>query len=425
MSKDNGTGSRIAMAARTARDARTLGKTAAYAASGNVAGAAVEVAKNPQVFLKIIVAIVLVISMVLLCIMSIPSMMWSVAEGVFDSVATMWDDAAGTTGNHITDSLLQVVNFMKEVQHDITAKLADSIKNVFSNAWGAVKNFFLGDNDGSSENLEATEEGLMTGINEEAQKENFDDICTRTSKRYLDRYCALLEEVEKDSAVRATMYDDYSMTLVTPYPSVQHITWLDMLLSPEDTKKKYESFFNQTKRSAVEILAAYTVQHSGAIGEDVKWSEYSDWLGAENVDGFGPFGLEKYRVNGWLTECVKWQGTFMTQPDYEIMLHDMEEDRKASGISYADFDKNEWLDEHLADYEDKQESVLNRFLQHDPAGPKLVEWTTTSSDGSTVVTHCHATYTIQKVSMEDVGKDVMDFQEGFRNENYDSQLFGE
>lgn len=418
--KDKGAGSGIPMAVGTARDARSLSKAAAHAASGNAAGVAVEVAKNPQVFLKIIVAIVLVISMLLLCIMSIPSMMWSVAEGVFDSIATMWDEAGGTTGNHITDNLLQVVNFIKGIETSI----ADTIKNAFSSAWGAVKNFFLGENDGSSENLEATEEGLMSGIDEEAQKENFDDICTRTSKRYLDRYCALLEEVEKDSAVRATMYDDYSMTLVTPYPSVQRITWLDMLLSPEETKQKYESFFNQTKRSAVEILAAYTVQHSGAIGEDVKWSEYSDWLGAENVDGFGPFGLKKYKVNGWLTECVEWQGTFMTQPDYEIMLHDMEEDRKASGISSADFDKNAWLDEHLADYEDKQESVLNRFLQHDPNGPKLVEWTTTSSSGNTI-THCRATYTIQKASMENVGKDVMEFQEGFRNQGYDSELFGE
>lgn len=416
--KNEGFGSQIAMGAQAAKDVKTLGKTAAYAASGNVVGAAKEIAKNPKIFLRIIAGFLIFCMMLLLCIMSIPSMMWSVVEGVFASLGDIWDNAAGTTGNHLTDAALQVFNFIGGVADS----LGDKIKNLFSSAWGAIKGFIFGsDSDSSAQNLEPTEAGVMTGLDEEKQKENFEDLCTRTSKRYLDRYFDLLEEVKKDSNARAWQYDDYSMTLVTPYPSVQQITWTDALLSPIDSKKKYESFYTQTKKAAVEILAAYSVQRSGSIGNDVKWSEYSDWLGARNVDGFGPFGLDTYRVNGWLTDCVKWQGTFMTQPNYERMMHDMEEAKRASDDQDS-FDEEKWLSDHLGDYEQYQESVLNRFLKHDPDGPVIKEWETTDSKGN-VTTHCHATYTIIRAEVSDVGKDVMEFQEGVRTKEYDDSIF--
>lgn len=418
MENNKSGGSKIAMGAKAARDARTLSKTAAHAATGNVPGVAVEVAKNPKIFIRIIAGILLFCFFLLMMVMSIPSMMWSVVEGVFASIGQIWDNASGTTGNHITDSALQVFNFIGGV----TESLGNTIKDLFSSAWGAIKGFIFGSESSThNETLEASEAGVMTGIYTDSQIENFDDICTRTSKRYLDRYYDLLDEIKKDSDARSRMYDDYSVTIITPYPSVQQISWTDMLLSPIESKEKYESFYNQTKRAAVEILAAYTVQHSGGIGNGVKWSEYSDWLGARNVDGFGPFGLDEYRVNGWLTDCVSWQGTFMTQPDYERMMNDMEKAKQASGDPTT-FDEEKWLDDHLADYEDKQESVLNRFLKHDPNGPAIEEWTTTDSEGHTT-THCRATYSILKADVSDVGQDVMEFQEGVRTKDYDESIF--
>lgn len=412
-----GSGSKIAMGSRAARDIRTLNNAAANAASGNVIGAAVEVAKNPKIFTRIIAVILLACFLLLMCIMSIPSMMWSVVEGVIASLGDIWDNSAGTTGNHLTDAALQVFNFIGGV----TKSLGDTIKNLFADAWGSFTGFIFGNEDNENEDLVASESGVLTGLEEDAQKENFEDICTRTSKRYLDRYYDLLDEIKKDSAIRSLMYDDYTLTIVTPYPSVQQISWIDMLLSPIESKKKYESFYNQTMRAAVEILSAYTVQRSGSIGYDVKWSEYSDWLGARNVDGFASFGLDKYRVDGWLTDCVRWQGTFMTQPDYERMMHDMEKEKQASSAPES-FDEEKWLDDHLADYKDQQESVLNRFLKHDPNGPDIVEWTTTDTQGN-VTTHCRATYTIMKADVSDVGQDVMEFQEGVRTKEYDESIF--
>lgn len=59
------------------RAARTIAKTAAAAGSGNWAGAAAEVAKNPKVFLYAILIILSPIILTILCLLSLPSVFFS------------------------------------------------------------------------------------------------------------------------------------------------------------------------------------------------------------------------------------------------------------------------------------------------------------------------------------------------------------
>lgn len=71
------------MGADAARTAKTLGKAAAHAAAGDVAGAAAEVVKDPETLKKILLILLIpVISFVLITTMFLYALPISIYEGV-------------------------------------------------------------------------------------------------------------------------------------------------------------------------------------------------------------------------------------------------------------------------------------------------------------------------------------------------------
>lgn len=392
-------------AVNAARDAQTLAKAGGNLAAGNAVGAAAEVAKNPGIIVRIIAVIALVLFLVMACLMSLPNMIWSTAEGVGASVSDRWDEADGTTGNHLIDAFMQPLNFF--------GNAASSFTSWFSSLW----------NDDKDDGLTVTEDGVLAASEQDALVATTEDMVRRTSKRLLQRYSALVKEIEADSATRAGQYDHYTMTILSPYPELTTMTAGDTVKTPKELEEKYPSFFASVKPDSARLLAAYTVQKSGGIGTKVKWSEYSDWLGAENIKGFGDLWKDYYQVSAWQTRCCYWQGTYMTQPNYERMLHAMDTERGAE--QWDDEKKDKWIQEHRETYQEYQTSVLNGVLQHDPAGPSLTVWTEIVGEGEDqhTETFCSAIYTIKRATITDVGKDVMQFQEGRRDTTYDDELF--
>ncbi len=91
----------LQVGADVARDAATVAKIAAQAASGNVAGAAVTAIKNASLLKKAFCAFLAIVLLITCCICSVPNMIWEAAEQTKDSVSAMVENATETAANNI------------------------------------------------------------------------------------------------------------------------------------------------------------------------------------------------------------------------------------------------------------------------------------------------------------------------------------
>lgn len=73
------------MAADVARDAKAISKIAAKAATGNVAGAAVDTLLNSQLMKRVLCGILASLFLITCCLYAIPTMIWEAVQNVVAS----------------------------------------------------------------------------------------------------------------------------------------------------------------------------------------------------------------------------------------------------------------------------------------------------------------------------------------------------
>lgn len=81
------------MAADVARDAKAISKIAAKAATGNVAGAAVDTLLNPQLMKRVLCGILASLFLITCCLYAIPTMIWEAVQNVVATVSATVEDA--------------------------------------------------------------------------------------------------------------------------------------------------------------------------------------------------------------------------------------------------------------------------------------------------------------------------------------------
>ena len=172
----------VKMGADAARTAKTLGKAAAHAAAGDVAGAAAEVVKDPETLKKILLILLIpVISFVLITTMFLYALPISIYEGVstyFSDIEEQWEsDVYGSDKSTFVAGVEATLKAGVRLSGEGLSRIGDAVSGWFRSIWNGLQSWFTKDDAVDDESDILTEDGyeLYVTMNEANEKTTLDE----------------------------------------------------------------------------------------------------------------------------------------------------------------------------------------------------------------------------------------------------------
>lgn len=290
----------INMGKSAAQTAKTVQKVAAQAASGNFAGAAVSLLKDPATLKKVLVTALIIILipifLLVFCLYALPTMIYEAVVSFFSEVGEQWSiDTYGGDGGVVWEGIKASFAAVGNVIADAAKGLWNGLVGLFTSDSGDV-------DDGSEQLVDdefyVTQESgaLLTTV--ELKVAACQKKIEVRAKQIYDAIYAQRGSINNYFKNKySTECDEWAGTNITIMPNPN--TGDDLMMF--------------SKRSAVELLSAYTVMTEASVS-DIKLSDFIKWLGYYNEFDSGNtyFGIGGPSAS---IQCsVKaWKGRFMPQ----------------------------------------------------------------------------------------------------------------
>ncbi len=291
----------LKMGQQTARAAKTITKAASQAATGNVAGAAVSLLKDPETTKKILtVAVIFAIIFCMIIVLFLYALPTSIFEGVesyFDEIGNEWEEYKYSGGNDaLWSGILATLKTGEEVIGDAANAIKEAVLSIFKGE-DANKN-------ASGENIDTlTDEDLQVTQVEASERA----VLLRKVQTCIDKVDAreksIITELRGSSRQIRSVVSSY---LAEKYGIPEGSIRVNLTFTGEELSED----------AAITLLSLYTVQ-SGASLDDVKLASLMKWLGWYDSGESGilfkknvKYSLFDGKVEA---EVPAWCGEFMPQ----------------------------------------------------------------------------------------------------------------
>ena len=284
----------IRMGQSTARSAKTISKAAAEAASGNVAGAVVTVAKDPETLKKLLIILMLpVLIFSLLGVFFLYALPVSIFEGCqsyCEEIAEDWREHVYDGGGDIT--FKKIVATIK-VGGDVTG-------DFFKSIWNGIKGLFTKDagGDAGSTNDTLSDTGIELQVTqvESSEKQTLQNKITACINKIDARSAEIQDAINENS-------DKIASAISAQLNSSGEYDELNVQVQVSRN--------SMSQDGALQLLSLYTVQQAASV-QDMKLSDLMRWLGWYDSR---KTGTTTFTLGGLGVDCeVKtWNGTFLPQ----------------------------------------------------------------------------------------------------------------
>ncbi len=398
----------VRMGADAAKTAKTVGKVAAQAASGNVAGAVATLLKDPQTLKKILIIALLpvffIVCLGVFFLYALPTAIFEAVSSYFQSVGKEWEEGVySSDGGIILAGVFETIKAGGRIIGDAVGGALDIVKGI----WDGLTSWFTSDSssdDGSGARVDdgtetITEDGTEIYVTHEeaAEKETLlnkiqacqDKIGLRADQikqAILDQHTAI-DKIFRNRF--AGTYDVWDGTTI-------NVVYNDI-----------------SQAEAIRLLSAFTVIH-GASLEDMNLSDFLKWLGYYREFSGAHTEFNLGGEIGVTAKVKTWCGTFMPQ----YLQEQMEQDIAAKEHEIAENGGSE--DQIEAErkavktsYEQYQGPAADLLLIVDCPNFEDVQpiYRTVVNDDGSVTIHCSVSFSvaIKTRTVEDLSTEVIGF----------------
>ncbi len=386
----------IRMGKNAARTAKTVSKAATQAASGNVAGAVVTVAKDPETMKKILLIVllpILVFAMLsVFFLYALPTAIFEAICSFADQMKEDWDVAQLENPGGAISAFIQM---SLKISKDAIGALGDAVKNLVDNAWSAVKSFFFGNDEEKNQTEDISDDASeITIVSQEASeklamvkkaiavnkkydiranqiKDAIDGKAnsiynaggTSINQSFYERFCGE-DESWHGTTLRCAVeqmgtVDPNAVTsLQTKLEEMQNVT------STEELTEKNEEFNTMinslfpvvednggANSEALGLMSLLTVQQ-GASTSNMKMSDFIKYVGYyKKADGKNISMDVGHAASPFTVNLQSWRGTFKPQylmEEYNYYLSQLNLEKTKLGGN-----DDEAVQEKIAELEDK------------------------------------------------------------------------
>lgn len=320
-SADSAAKGTVRIGAAAAQTAKTLTKASAKAASGNFAGAAVDVVKNPE-SLKVFVAVILVFALFLVMICTL--FLYALPTEMFEVITEFFAQIKNGFLEHLYSS--EYGSIPASVVPAFLASTKDALVDLAQSAWSSFKNIFSSSSYKDSSSTYAADSDKFTSAADEFQVTFVEDSQKETLWNKIDATKQKLQyrmEEAGEAIVKSRQIQD----------AVYNVWWNDddYVSSEEDTdygKKIIQCKYGGctvnyyassiSDMNAARLLCIYTAMAEGSL-QDMRLYDYLKWLGYAPGYLF-PSARRNSAVvsqNGFSVSIPLWKGTCIPQYMYE------------------------------------------------------------------------------------------------------------
>lgn len=403
--------SAVKMGAEAARTAKTVGKVAAQAAAGNVAGAAVTLLKDPKtvrnLLLIILVPIIFFACILVVFLYALPTAIFEAVTSYVDQVKEYWEQ-----GVYSSEGGIFVAGFLQTIKTGgkIIGDAISSVGNLLSDAWNGLVSWFTADSSSGDEgarvddNIEELDDEALHVTQDETAETN-----TLLAKVDACKQKISLRQSQIKEAIQAKQgeIDQIFRNKFAGTYDVWGGTTLN-ILAPEVSQSE-----------AIRLLSAYTVIE-GASLQDMRLSDFLKWLGyyREFTGNHTVFNLGGDTL--YVEPAVKtWCGTFMPQYLVEQRNQDIEARIQEADANGETYDKDAIRADVKKEYEQYQGPATDLLLTVDcqdfTTVPPIYTIVSTEDGGSYIVCSVSITITIGTRSVNDLASNVIGFWSGSLN----------
>lgn len=391
----------VKMGADTARAAKTVGKAAAQAATGNVAGAAVSLAKDPKTLSKlisIVLVVVIAFSSLTVCFLyALPTAIFEATVSYFNSIEEEWEEGVyGADGGVYLAGVMETIKTGGRIVSDFAGSV-----------WRGLVSFFTADSgntdasgkrvDDQSETISGDGTELHVTQEEAAERSTLNAKIEACQKKLEVRAGQIKEAVlDQKSEINGIFKSRFAGTYDVWDGTTINVVYNDI-----------------SKSDAIKLLSAYTVV-KGASLEGMNLSDFLRWLGyyREFTGAHTKFNLGG-DASGVTASVKTWCGTFMPQ----YLQEQMEQDIETEAMALAQQGRSDELESAAkqieASYEKYQGPAADLlFVVNCPdfaSVQPLYEYVETDDDE--VIVHCSVTIsvTITTRSIDTLSDDILGF----------------
>lgn len=389
----------IKMSKDTAKAVKTVTKAGAKAATGNFAGAAVDLLKDPET-MKNIILIVLTASLILSFV--VVAFLYALPTAIFEAMSNFFADVKEQyetnkySNKNGTSVIMNVIDCVTQIA-------SEAARAFFNDLWNGIKSFFLGlfNHENQTEHFSDDGHELTVIQQEAAEKLAVIQKIVAANDKYLIRAIEVDNAITGKKSKLVTEVQDhfegdgYTISSVTVSPTILHmgtdgdtaesiiyrlshivrdmgnISGPDSLAQMEAKKQEFDDivqneFYKESNYDGVNILSLLLTQQGGSL-TDMKMSDFMRFLGYydDSCEYNTKFELSPTTDNSLLASVQDWKGTF--KPQY--LMEEMESLR----AKRTRLELNCGSDEEIAANEEIQE--INRKLEeYENEGIALIDW---------------------------------------------------
>lgn len=310
----------IKMGTDAARTAKTVGKVAAHAAAGDAAGAAVELAKDPETVKKLLLVVAVPIIFVVLIMVgflySLPIPTYEGVSSFFSDVKEEWEaDVYGSEQSTFVAGLFATLKTGTRLSSEGLSLFDNSTAGVLKGIWNGLSALFTNDRRASTNDVVDDKSDILTDggqelyvtMNEANEKATLNEKVSAAQKK-LDKRAEQIESAIRDAegSINSTLSAMYARRGVWDGATV------NIVHSPA------------TKSDAIKLLSAYTVMKAGSL-DDQRLSDFMKWLGYYKTFAGNGVSFNIGGTSGVDAYAKTWCGTFMPQYLEEQMKQDIDD----------------------------------------------------------------------------------------------------
>lgn len=400
-------GNAVKMGKDAAKTAKTVGKAAAQAASGNVVGAAVTALKDPAVvrimLLVFLFPVILLVTVIIFFLYALPTAIFEAVTSYLDKIAEDWAQGVYSSDGGVI--MAGIVESLKSGGR-IIADAVSTAGAFVADLWNGLTSWFTADSSSGSDgqrvddNIETLDDqALHVTQNEQAETETLlakVDACRqKISLRQNQIRDAILG---KQGAINGLFKKKFEGTY-----DLWGGTTLNVI-APEISQSE-----------AIRLLSAYTVVE-GASLQDMRLSDFLKWLGyyREFTGDHTVFNLGGDTL--FVNAAVKtWCGTFMPQYLVEQRNQDIEAIVKEKVEKKEEYDQDEIRAEVKRQYEQYQGPATDLLMVVNCPDFTTIQpqySTVKSGDKELVVCSVSVVISIETRSVDSLASDVIGFWAG-------------
>lgn len=400
----------VRMGTDAARSAKTIGKAAAQAASGNVVGAAASILKDPKILRMLLIIIlspiIFLAAIIIVFLYALPTAIFEAVSSYVNQVVEDWQE-----GVYSSDSGIFVAGFIETIKQGgrIIGDALNTAGEFLVGVWNGLTSWFTADSSTGDEgervddNIEELdEESLHVTQSELAETNTLLEKVRACQDKISLRQSQIRSAIQSNqTAINLIFQDKFDGTY-----DVWGGTTLN-IMAPEISQSE-----------AIRLLSAYTVTE-GASLQDMRLSDFLKWLGyyREFSGSNTKFKLGGDTLYIW-TSVKTWCGTFMPQYLVEQRNQDIQakiEEKIANGEEY---DEAEIRAEVKKEYEQYQGPATDLLLtvdcpDFDTVIPTYTEVPSADGEGTDTVCSVSITITIGTRSVSDLATNVIGFWSGY------------